>query len=62
MVVLGGLYLLFAFVRPPGALEHFFRVPGIFVFLPERMVVPVGRCFAGLLLIVVGIFLHVRFG
>ncbi|MFO0747551.1 MAG: hypothetical protein U1F43_18070 [Myxococcota bacterium] len=62
LVSLGALYALFAFVSPPAWLEHFFRVPGIFVFLPERWVVPVGRCAAALLLIGVGIFLYARFG
>ncbi|HEV8324172.1 MAG TPA: hypothetical protein VG389_21315 [Myxococcota bacterium] len=43
------LMLLFAFKEPPERMRHFFRVPAIFVFLPEKWVMPVGRLFAGLL-------------
>jgi len=48
MSVYGVLCLLFAFVEPPAALRSLFRVPGIFVFLPDRWVMPVGRVFVGL--------------
>jgi hypothetical protein len=61
-LVMGGLYLLFAFVPPPRAIAHFFRVPAIFVFLPERWVMPVGRFCAGVLMIGVGTFLRVKYG
>jgi hypothetical protein len=61
-LVMGGLYILFAFVTPPRPLLHFFRVPAIFVFLPDRLVVPVGRVCAGLLLIGVGTYLRLRVG
>ena len=41
----GLLSLVFAFVEPPNAVRGLFKVPGIFVFLPDKMVVPVGRIF-----------------
>lgn len=41
--------ILFAFVQPPEALRSFFRVPAIFVFLPDRWVLPAGRLFVGVL-------------
>ena len=61
-LVMGALYLLFAFVEPPRAIAHFFQVPAIFVFLPDRLVMPVGRVFAGALMIAAGIYLRARFG
>jgi hypothetical protein len=48
----GVLYLVFAFVQPPEAIRHFFKVPAIFVFLPDRMAMPVGRFLMGVLLLV----------
>jgi hypothetical protein len=48
MVVYGLACIAFAFVDPPRGIEHFFRVPAIFVFLPERFVRPAGRIFTGL--------------
>ena len=42
------LSLLFAFVAPPNAVSSFFKVPSVFVFLPEKLVVPAGRIFVGL--------------
>ncbi len=49
MCVYGGLMILFAFVQPPERLEHFFRVPSVFVFLPSRWTMPVGRLVMGTL-------------
>jgi len=48
MSVYGVLCVLFAFVQPPEALRSLFKVPAIFVFLPDRWVMPVGRVFVGL--------------
>lgn len=55
MIVLGifcaayGLaYILFAFTAPPSMLRGFFRVPAIFVFLPENQAARVGRVFVGI--------------
>ena len=42
------LSIVFAFVAPPQRLEQFFRIPAIFIFLPDRYVVPAGRVFTGL--------------
>jgi hypothetical protein len=48
MSVYGVLCLLFAFVQPPEALRSLFKVPAIFVFLPDRWAMPVGRVVLGL--------------
>jgi len=42
------LNFLFVFKEPPASVRHFFRVPALFVFLPEKWVMPAGRLFAGL--------------
>lgn len=47
MTVYGILCCVFAFVEPPSALRSLFKVPAIFVFLPDRLVMPVGRLFVG---------------
>lgn len=60
MGVIGALYVAFAFVRPPDAIAHFFRVPGIFVFLPDRWILPVGRFVVGALILVGGVVLFLR--
>lgn len=60
MGVMGVLYLVFAFVRPPEAIAHFFRVPAIFVFLPDRWVVPVGRFLVGALILIGGVVLFLK--
>jgi hypothetical protein len=60
MCVYGVFSILFAFKRPPEALDHFFKVPSIFVFLPERWVMPAGRIFVGLLCFAVSIFLYIK--
>lgn len=62
LIVFGALYLLFAFIAPPQAVAHFFRIPGLFVFLPERLQAPIGRGVAGTMCIGVAIFLLARFG
>lgn len=49
MGIYGLAMIVFAFVKPPSFLEHFFRVPAIFVFLPDKWVLPVGRIFVGIL-------------
>ena len=44
----GAAMILFAFKEPPEFLRSFFKVPAIFVFLPDRWVIPAGRIFVGL--------------
>ena len=48
-----GLYsvlsIVFAFVPPPERIASLFKVPSIFIFLPDRLVMPVGRLVVGLL-------------
>lgn len=51
LLAMGTLYLVFARIPPPRFLEPFVRVPGLFVFLPDAYVQPVGRAASGLLLI-----------
>ena len=48
LVVYGIFSLVFAFVRPPERVQSWFPVPAIFVFLPDRLIVPVGRSFVAL--------------
>jgi hypothetical protein len=47
LVVYGTFCFVFAFVEPPDAFRSLFRSPRIFVFLPDRLVIPVGRVFVG---------------
>jgi hypothetical protein len=47
MLVYGISCCVFAFVEPPAALRSLFKVPAIFIFLPDRLVMPVGRLFVG---------------
>lgn len=64
LLIIMGLYsvlsIVFAFVRPPSFLNSLFKVPGIFVFLPDHLAMPVGRVFMGLLGIGFIVFLVVR--
>lgn len=48
MFAYGLTAILFAFVEPPAALSSFYRVPAIFVFLPDKWIVPAGRIFVGI--------------
>lgn len=60
MCLYGALSILFAFIRPPAGLDHFFKVPAVFTFLPEKWVMPAGRVFVGILCIAVSVFLYIR--
>lgn len=56
-IVWGMFYLVFAFVaRHSGIAGSLFKVPGIFIFLPDRMVLSVGRVLTGLMCIAFGVF------
>jgi hypothetical protein len=55
-IVMGVLYIVFAFVTPPHWAANFFRLPFIFALLPDRLVRPVGSSLTGLLLIGTGIW------
>jgi hypothetical protein len=46
--VYGLLCLVFAVVEPPASVRSLFPIPSIFVFLPDRFIVPIGRVFVGL--------------
>jgi len=63
-LIIMGLYsvlsIVFAFVNPPSFLNSLFKVPGIFVFLPDRLVIPVGRVFVGLAGMGLIVFLVIR--
>jgi hypothetical protein len=57
LAVYGLAYLVFAFVEPPSFLSTYFKVPSILVFLPDRWIVPVGRVFFGVVLLIgAGVF------
>lgn len=56
----GVLCFVFAFVEPPSVLRSSFRVPSIFVFLPDRLVMPAGRVFVGLCSLVVAGYLAIK--
>lgn len=48
LTVYGLLSCVFAFIEPPETISRMFKVPSIFVFLPDRYVMPVGRIFVGI--------------
>jgi hypothetical protein len=56
----GLLSFIFAFVEPPGPLRSSFRVPAIFVFLPDRLVMPAGRVFVGICSLFVAGYLAIK--
>ena len=60
MTVYGILCVLFAFVNPPEAIRSMFKVPAIFVFLPDRWITPVGRVFVGLCSFALVVFIAVK--
>lgn len=47
---IGALYIVFAYREPPRAIEHFFRIPSLFIFFPEHNRVRLGRISLGPLL------------
>ena len=49
VIVQGVFYFVFAFRDPPRAVEHFFRIPSIFVFFPENSRARLGRITLGVL-------------
>ena len=53
-IIVGALYILFAFVEPPEAIATFFRVPVIAVFFPPEKRMKLGRLTIGVLLILAG--------
>jgi len=48
ITIYGILSCVFAFVEPPPAISRIFKVPSIFVFLPDKLVMPAGRLFVGI--------------
>jgi hypothetical protein len=61
LLVYGVAYIAFAFRQPPEFLSHWFKVPAIFVFLPDRLVMPVGRVCLGVGSLGVAVFIATRF-
>jgi hypothetical protein len=53
-IIVGALYILFAFVEPPEAIAHFFRVPVVAIFFPPEKRMKLGRLTFGTLLIFMG--------
>jgi hypothetical protein len=54
-VLFGIFYLVFAYREPSNAVEHWFRVPAIFVFFPEHSRVRLGRITTGAVLVTMGL-------
>lgn len=42
-IIYGVFCVIFAFKEPPSFLSSAFKIPAIMAFLPDRLVVPVGR-------------------
>ncbi len=61
LLVYGIAYIAFAFRQPPEPLQHWFKVPAVFVFLPDRLIMPVGRVCLGAASIGVAVFIATRF-
>ena len=61
LAVYGLFCLVFAAVQPPAAIRSWFPIPSIFVFLPDRLLVPVGRVFVGLCTLGVAAFITRQF-
>ena len=57
LAVYGLFCLVFAVVAPPASVRSLFPIPSIFVSLPDRYIVPVGRVFVGLTLLGVAAFM-----
>jgi hypothetical protein len=53
-IIVGALYIFFAFVEPPEAIAHFFRVPVIAIFFPPEKRMKLGRLTFGALLVFMG--------
>lgn len=51
----GAFYIRFAYREPPKAIDHFFRIPAVFIFFPEHNRQRLGRLTAGALLILAGV-------
>lgn len=56
----GALYIVFAYREPPRAIDHFFRIPAVFIFLPEHSRVRLGRITVGAVLFLGGAVMVVR--
>jgi hypothetical protein len=54
-IIPGIFSIRYAFRSPPEAIDHFFRVPAIFIFFPEHNRLRLGRMTVGVFLLLVGI-------
>ena len=54
LIIIGALYILFAYHEPPDAISHLFRVPVIAVFFPPERRVKLGRLTFGIFLLLMG--------
>ena len=61
LALYGLLCLVFAAVEPPASVRSFFPIPSIFVFLPDRLIIPLGRAFVGLCSLGVAAFIAKSF-
>jgi hypothetical protein len=57
-ILIGALYLVFAFHEPPAAIAHFFTIPIVSVFYAPARRAKLGRITMGVLLITVGVGLE----
>lgn len=62
MSVYALLNFVYAFKEPPTALRSILKVPGIFIFLPDHLVIPVGRIFMGCVTLFLLVFLYIKVG
>jgi hypothetical protein len=54
LIIMGFLYIVFAYRDPPEAVRHFFLIPSIFVFFAEENRVKLGRVTTGAFLVLSG--------
>ena len=54
-ITIGVFCIVFAYRDPPASIDHWFRIPAIFIFFPEHNRVRLGRLTLGGLLVLAGI-------
>jgi hypothetical protein len=59
-IVYGVFCVIFAFKDPPDFISSAFKIPAVMVFLPDRLVVPVGRIVVALCAFAAAAFMIVR--
>jgi hypothetical protein len=54
-VLIGVLYIVFAYREPPEAVAHFFKIPAACIFFPKERRVKLGRVTVGVLMLALGV-------